>query len=193
MAMLEKPCSPAERAGNREKKNIVLIGMPGAGKSTLGVVLAKIAGMKFLDVDLVIQDKAGKTLQTLINERGAEGFIALENEILSGIQEEKTVIATGGSAVYSDEGMRHLGETGTIVYLRVPFETLARHLGDLDERGVVMRDPSVASLRALYDERTPLYQRYADVTVDVGGLSITQAARKLAAVVRTCDERPLGI
>ena len=156
--------------------NIVLIGMPGAGKSTLGVVLAKILNKQFLDADLVIQNLHGKTLQALIDERGSEGFIALENDALCGIEAHNTVVATGGSAVYSDEAMAHLARIGTVVYLEISYESLVERLGDLDERGVV--------LRGLYDERRPLYEDYADLTVDVDGLTITAAARKVAAAYK---------
>ena len=164
--------------------NIVLIGMPGAGKSTLGVVLAKILNKQFLDADLVIQNLHGKTLQTLIDERGAEGFIALENEALCGIEARNTVVATGGSAVYSDEAMAYLTKMGTVVYLEISYESLVERLGDLDERGVVFRGDAGMGLRGLYDERRPLYEDYADLTVDVDGLTITAAARKVAAAYK---------
>ena len=165
------------------KSNIVLIGMPGAGKSTLGVVLAKIINKRFLDVDLLIQERHGATLQQLINARGAEGFIELEDEALRSIDVENTVIATGGSAVYSEDAIRFLGQTGTIVYLEISYNSLVERLGDLDERGVVMRSGQSMGLRALFDERRPLYERSADVIVNVDGLSITDAARKVAASV----------
>ena len=166
------------------RTNIVLIGMPGVGKSTLGVVLAKMTGMDFLDVDLVIQKREGKTLQALIDENGAAGFIALENEVLCDIAVADTVIATGGSAVYSDEGLRRQNETGVVVYLQTSCESLESHLGNFEQRGVVMRDETVKNLRALYDERVPLYERFADITVDVEGLSITNAVRQLADAVQ---------
>ena len=165
---------------SKNSDNIVLIGMPGAGKSTLGVVLAKIMNKQFLDADLVIQNHHGKTLQALINEKGAEGFIALENDALCGIEASNTVIATGGSAVYSDEAMDHLARIGTVVYLKISYESLVERLGDLDERGVVFRDNAGKGLQGLYDERCPLYEKYADLTVDVDNLSITAAARKVA-------------
>ena len=165
-----------------DRSNIVLIGMPGAGKSTLGVVLAKILNMSFIDADLVIQTQQGDTLQNLIDERGAAGFIAIENEALCGIEATNSVIATGGSAVYSEEAMRHFSAMGTIVYLRISFESLVNRLGDLAERGVVMMG-DVCTLRDLYEERLPLYERYAQVVVDVDDQTISAAARTVASAV----------
>ena len=162
------------------KDNIVLIGMPGAGKSTLGIVLAKIMNYDFVDADLVIQSQCDKTLQKLIDACGPEGFIQVENQILSDIRAAKAIIATGGSAVYSDEAMRHLTEIGTVVYLKISYEQLVGRLSDFQERGVVLKGGIGMSLRELYDERLPLYERYAEVTVDVDDLSITAAARKVA-------------
>ena len=166
-----------------QANNIVLIGMPGAGKSTVGVVLAKIINQQFVDADLVIQNQTGQTLQALIDELGSEGFIEVENRILCGIEAEHTIIATGGSAIYSDEAMRHLSDIGTVVYLEISYESLVGRLGDLQERGVVMKGGAGMSLRDLYDERKPLYERYADVTVGIDGLSITDAARKVAGAL----------
>lgn len=164
----------------RRLGNIVLIGMPGAGKSTLGVVLAKVMNKGFIDCDLVIQGKCGKTLQAIIDERGPKAFIALEGEILSALEAEDSIIATGGSAVYSDAAMRHLAAGGTVVYLRISYGSLAGRLGDLQERGVVLQGGASMSLRELYDERAPLYERCADLTVDVDDLSIADAVRKVA-------------
>ena len=168
---------------NTPNGNIVLIGMPGAGKSTLGVVLAKILNKDFLDADLLIQKKCDATLQSIIDTEGPEAFIRLENSVLREIDVRDTVTATGGSAVYSDEGMRHLGEIGTVVYLEISYESLLERLCDLNERGVVMRDGVGMGLQALYDERVPLYETYADIVVNVDNLSITAAARKVAACV----------
>jgi len=165
------------------KSNIVLIGMPGAGKSTLGIVLAKILNKSFIDADLLIQNQCDKTLQKIIDAMGPEGFISIENEVLSEIRAENTVIATGGSAVYSDAAMKHLASIGTIVYLEISYESLISRLNDLQERGVVLKGGISMSLRELYEEREPLYQRYADITVNVDDLNITAAARKVASAV----------
>ena len=167
-----------------EKSNIVLIGMPGAGKSTLGVVLAKILNYGFLDADLVIQQKHDQTLQEIINERGPLGFLEVENQDLKEIETTNTVISTGGSAVYSAEAMEHLSQIGHVVYLKISYEELTKRLGDLQERGVVMKGGMGMSLAELYEERLPLYQQFAEITVDVEGMSITGAARKVAAAVR---------
>lgn len=159
--------------------NVVLIGMPGAGKSTLGVVLAKILGYEFIDADLLIQSKLDKTLQKIIDACGPDGFIEVENEVLCTLSASRAVIATGGSAVYPDEAMNHLKSIGTVVYLRVSYEELESRLGGLHERGVVMKNGMGMSLADLYEERRPLYEKYADVTIDIDGLSVRDAARRL--------------
>lgn len=159
--------------------NVVLIGMPGAGKSTLGVVLAKILGYEFIDADLLIQSKLDKTLQKIIDACGPDGFIEVENEVLCTLSAKRAVIATGGSAVYSDEAMEHLRSIGTVVYLRVSYEELESRLGGLHERGVVMKNGMGMSLHDLFEERRPLYEKYADVTIDIDGLSVRDAARRL--------------
>ncbi len=163
-----------------EKNNIVLIGMPGAGKSTLGIVLAKILNYNFIDADLVIQNQCDKTLQKLIDACGPEGFIQVENQILSDLNAEHSIIATGGSAVYSDEAMKHLSDIGRVVYLQISYDELKRRLSDLQERGVVLKGGITMSLQELFDERKPLYEHYAEITVDVNDLSIEAAARKVA-------------
>ncbi len=160
-------------------ENIILIGMPGAGKSTLGVVLAKILGYEFIDADLLIQSKLDKTLQKIIDACGPDGFIEVENEVLCTLSASHAIIATGGSAVYSDEAMKHLAEIGTVVYLKVSYEELESRLGGLHERGVVMKNGMGMSLSDLYEERLPLYEKYADVTIDINGLTVRDAARKV--------------
>lgn len=160
-------------------ENIILIGMPGAGKSTLGVVLAKILGYEFIDADLLIQSKLDKTLQKIIDACGPDGFIEVENEVLCTLSASHAIIATGGSAVYSDEAMKHLSSIGTVVYLQVSYEELESRLGGLHERGVVMKNGMGMSLSDLYEERLPLYEKYADLTIDINGLSVRDAARKV--------------
>lgn len=162
-----------------KKSNIVLIGMPGAGKSTLGVVLAKILGMDFVDGDILIQNQAGNTLQKIIDAQGVDGFLQVENDVLAAVDVQNTVISTGGSAIYSDEAMRHLTEIGTVVYLDVSLEELRSRLGSLHERGVVMRKGVSMSLDEIFEERGPLYRKYAEVTLQTDGLTVREATRKL--------------
>ncbi len=166
------------------RDNIILIGMPGAGKSTLGIVLAKILTYDFLDADLVIQNQTDKSLQKIIDACGPEGFIEVENQVLGSLQATRSIIATGGSAVYSEEAMKHLSSIGRVVYLQISFEGLLDRLHDLQERGGVLKVGIGMSMRELYDERRPLYERYADITVNVDDLSITAAARKVADALK---------
>ena len=162
-----------------KKSNIVLIGMPGAGKSTLGVVLAKILGMDFVDGDILIQNQVGNTLQKIIDAQGVDGFLQVENDVLAAVDVQNTVISTGGSAIYSDEAMRHLTDIGTVVYLDVSLEELRSRLGSLHERGVVMRKGVSMSLDEIFEERGPLYRKYAEVTLQTVGLTVREATRKL--------------
>ena len=143
------------------KENIILIGMPGVGKSTIGVVLAKILGYRFVDADLVIQERTGRLLKDIIAEDGIEEFIKIENDVNKSLNTEKTVIATGGSVVYGKEAMEHLSQIGTIVYLELDLPALSRRLGNLKKRGVVLKNGQ--TLKDLYNERTPLYKKYADI------------------------------
>lgn len=157
--------------------NIVLIGMPGSGKSTLGVVLAKMLGYGFIDSDLIIEEEENRLLHEIIREEGIEGFMAIENRVNSNIETSRKVIATGGSAIYGAEAMEHLGKIGTIVYLKWGLEELAEHLGDLTERGVVLKEGQ--DLRGLYEERCPYYEKYADITVECSGESIEAMTREI--------------
>lgn len=149
---------------NMEKNNIVLIGMPGVGKSTIGVILAKELGYQFVDSDLLIQKRERKLLRQIIARDGVDGFIEIENEVNASIRAENSVIATGGSVVYGKEAMEHLKKIGTVVYLKLNYKSLEKRLGNLKGRGVVLRPGQ--DLRALYEERTVLYEKYADVVVD---------------------------
>lgn len=160
-----------------KKDNIVLIGMPGVGKSTVGVVLAKNMGYSFVDSDLLIQEQEGKLLHEIIEEQGRDGFHAVENAVNSAIGVRRSVIATGGSVVYGKEAMVHLKEIGTVVYLSLPLEELAERLGDLNERGVSIR--AGQTLEELLEERRPLYEAYADVTIDCEGKSIREIVQMI--------------
>ena len=139
-------------------KNIVLIGMPGVGKSTVGVILAKVIGYQFVDADLLIQKQENKLLKEIIAEVGTDGF-------------------TGGSVIYGKEAMEHLKEIGTIVYLRVDYDTLSTRLADIKGRGVVLREGQ--TLYDLYQERTPLYEKYADITISEENLSVEETVESL--------------
>ena len=147
-------------------KHIILVGMPACGKSTVGVLAAKNLGYRFVDSDLVIQERDGRRLHRIIAEEGQSGFLAIEEAVnlTLGLDDAPTVIATGGSAVYSPAAMAHFKSVGTVVYLRLSFETVKKRLGNFTHRGVVM--PEGYTLRDLYDERTALYEAYADVIVD---------------------------
>lgn len=168
--------------GKRLKKNIVLIGMPGVGKSTIGVVLAKRMGYQFVDSDLLIQEKEGKLLHEIITERGIDGFLMAEEQVNAQLDVKNAVIATGGSAVYGTRAMAHLKEIGTVVYLKLSCEAVQERLGDLNERGVVLRQGQ--TLADLYRERTPLYEKYADVVVDCENKSIREIGMQLEASLR---------
>lgn len=159
------------------KSNIVLIGMPGVGKSSVGVVLAKALGYGFVDSDLVIQSVEKRLLKEIIEDEGYEGFISVENRINSSIFVEKSVIATGGSAVYGAEAMKHLASAGTVVYLKASFETVNARLTNLEGRGVAMRGRQ--TLLDLYNERIPLYEKYGELTVDMDGITIEEAVRRI--------------
>lgn len=161
------------------RENIVLIGMSGAGKSTLGVLLAKALGLDFLDTDILLQRSSGLLLPALLEREGTEGFLRREAEIVAGLEAEGCVVATGGSVVYSPQAMAALRRGGRIVYLSVPFDELAARLKDISTRGVVFRRGG--SLREVYDERLPLYARYADLTIDESGKSIEACVAELAA------------
>lgn len=164
-----------------KKDNIILIGMPGAGKSTVGVVLAKKLGYAFVDSDLVIQSREGKLLHEIIEEQGIEGFWAVEEKANASIDAHRTVIATGGSVVYERRAMEHLKQIGVVVYLKLSCAAIADRLGDLSERGVTLREGQ--GLAELYAERVPMYEQYADVTIDCEELSIREIVEKVCISV----------
>ena len=165
----------------KRNNNIILIGMPGCGKSTVGVVAAKMLGYDFIDCDLVIQKKYAKRLWELIEEHGSEGFIELEQSTLCEIECDGHIIATGGSAVYGEHAMEHLRSLGTIVYLSLSIDAVREHIGTTStSRGVVYRIGK--DLDSLYLERAPLYERYADFTVDCNDLTVAEVAREIERI-----------
>lgn len=152
--------------------NITLIGMPASGKSMVGVLLAKRLGMDFIDGDLLIQKEQKRLLKEIIEQEGLEQFLQIESKIHENLQVDNAVIAPGGSVIYGEKAMKHLQSLGTIVYLKVSYEEIQKRLGNLKERGVALKDGM--TLKDLYNERIPLYEKYADITVDESELSAGQ-------------------
>ena len=147
-----------------KKENVTLVGMPGSGKSTVGVILAKALGYEFIDTDLLIQKQEGRLLRKIIAEEGLDRFIEIENRVNAGVECQRSVVAPGGSVIYGQKAMEHLKEISTIVYLKLSYETVAGRVLDTAKRGVVLREGQ--TLKDLYEERCPLYEKYADITVD---------------------------
>ena len=173
-----------------KKKNIVLIGMPGCGKSTVGVVLAKRLGFQFLDSDLCIQEKEGKRLHEIIAMDGLEEFQRIENEVNASFTVTECVIATGGSVVYGNEAMENLKQIGLVIYLKLPYYTIRERLGDLKKRGVVLKRGQ--SLKSLYEERIPLYEKYADVTVNCNHKRLRQIVTYICDMVEDSGNKGLS-
>lgn len=163
---------------SEKKSNIVLIGMPGCGKSTVGVVLAKNMGLRFMDSDICIQEQEGCLLHEIIAKEGMDGFLAIENKVNASLTVKNYVIATGGSAIYGQEAMTHLQEIGTVIYLKLPYEEIKERLGDLVKRGVTFREGQ--TLLDLYEERTPLYEKYADIIIDCNKKAIRDIVHEIA-------------
>ena len=166
-----------------KRNNIVLIGMPGAGKSTMGVILAKVLGYQFLDTDLLIQKQEKRLLKDIIREEGLEGFLAIEENVNKTLEAKNTVIATGGSVIYGKAAMEHLRDIGLVVYLKLSYDTINSRLGNIKQRGVVFNKGQ--SLYDLYQERCPLYETYAHLTIDCQKLDIEDVLETI--VERTGD------
>lgn len=163
-------------------KNIVLIGMPASGKSTAGVLLAKAIGYGFIDTDLLIQNRERALLCDIIQAKGAEEFLRIEEQVNSELWAEHCVISTGGSVIYGEKAMLHLKELGTVVYLKLSEPALEKRLKNIFRRGVVMRTPG-ETVAQLYTERVPLYEKYADVTIDCEGHTVEETVQAIAEAV----------
>ena len=159
--------------------NIILTGMPASGKSTVGVVLAKLMGLDYIDTDILIQKNHGKRLEQIISEQGLEAFLQIEEAECYSLDATNAVIATGGSVIYSEAAMRHLREIGTVVYLKVDVPELVRRIGDMKQRGVALKPGQ--TLEDLYRERVPLYERWADLTIE--GKSIEDTAETIKMMI----------
>ena len=166
----------------QKNTNIILLGMPGCGKSTVGVLLAKRLGKRFVDTDLLIQEQEGRLLNEIIKEDGLDAFIQIENQVNASLAAENSVIAPGGSVVYGKEAMEHFKEIGKVVYLKLSYRSIARRLGDLTKRGVVVRPGQ--TLKEIYEERCPLYEAYADYVVECDGEDIGETLEKVRAQIR---------
>ena len=153
-------------------KNIILIGMPAVGKSTVGVVVAKRIGYEFIDTDLLIQKQERRLLKEIIAEEGNERFLEIENQVNRDLEVERAVISPGGSVVYCEEAMRHFKEIGTVIYLHATYEDIYKRITNAKNRGVVLKEGQ--ALKDLYDERVKLFEKYADYTVSEEGLSLEE-------------------
>lgn len=160
-----------------KKDNVTLLGMPGSGKSTVGVILAKALGYEFIDTDLLIQKQEGRLLRQIIAQEGLDRFVEIENQVNRDVDCHQAVIAPGGSVVYGTEAMEHLAEISTMVYLKLTYETVAGRIADTTKRGVVLRDGQ--TLKDLYDERCPLYEKYADIVIDAEGTTPGTALERI--------------
>ena len=160
--------------------NIILIGMAGSGKSSVGVILAKKLGFDFLDTDLVLQRQESRLLWQILSDDGLDGFYRAEEKALLSVTAERTVIATGGSAIYYENAMNHLKELGVVVWLKLPYEEIERRINNLATRGVAMKEGM--TLRDVFDEREPLYRKYADITIECAGITEHNAEQIIRAV-----------
>ena len=164
-------------------KNIILIGMPGCGKSTLGVLLAKSLGYEFIDTDLIIQKNTGRLLHQIVEEDGKESFLDVERDaILTLTQSENTIIATGGSAVLREEAMEHLKKNGIVVYLSLPYLAVSQRIRNIKTRGIAFGEGE--TLRDIYNQRLPYYERYADITMRCDLASVEKNVTRIVDILR---------
>lgn len=165
---------------NMTKRNIVLIGMAGAGKSTLGVLAAKALGMSFVDTDIIIQETTERLLQEIIDNDGIDSFLKIEEDVLSGLTVKNSILATGGSAIYSDKGMQALKENGTVVYISVSYEEIKKRVNNIETRGIVLKQGN--TLKDAFSERLPLYRKYADVIIECDGKDIESCVNEIVKI-----------
>lgn len=164
--------------------NIILIGMPAVGKSTVGVVVAKRLGYKFIDADILIQEETGKLLREIIAEKGIDGFLEIEDDVNARVDVAKTVVSPGGSVVYCENAMKHYKEIGKVLYLKVSYETISKRLGNAKKRGVVLKEGQ--TLEDLYNERIKLFEKYADITVEEDGFSLEETIENVLEAIENC-------
>ena len=164
-------------------KNIVIIGMPGAGKSTMGVILAKTLGRNFIDTDIVAQENTGRLLQEIIDDEGTDAFLKTEERTILSLQCRNAVIATGGSVVFSEKAMEHLKKDGVVLYLKISFEEMERRLKNITTRGIVLA--AGQGLREMYIRRVPLYEKYADITIECSGADFEKCIGNVIKALRT--------
>lgn len=164
------------------KNNLIFIGMPAVGKSTVGIVVAKRLGMNFVDVDLLIQEQENKLLREIISEVGQDGFLKIENQVNADVKANNSVISPGGSVIYCKEAMKHYKEIGTIVYLKASYQTIKRRIHNPKKRGVVLRNGQ--SFKDLYNERVPYFEKYADITVCEDGCRIEDTIENVIKAVK---------
>ncbi len=167
--------------------NVIFIGMPAAGKSTVGVVTAKRMGYRFIDTDLLIQEQEGMLLREIIDRRGIEAFLAIEDRTNAGVEAEKAVIAPGGSVIYCENAMKHYKEIGKVVYLQASFETINNRLKNAKNRGVVLKEGQ--TLKELYKERVPFFEKYADITVCEDGYDLGETVEHVLEALKQNIEK----
>ncbi len=165
------------------KKGVALIGMPGSGKSTIGALLAEYTGRQFIDADDAIESAYGGTLQDIMDKEGYETFLGREEKALLSLNPQESIISTGGSAVYSEPGMQHLAKHAHIVYLQLDLATIESRVNNLEQRGIARQ--AGESLAELYARRVPLYEKWAELTVDCAGLSAAETAERIAEHTRS--------
>ena len=164
----------------KSMKNVVLIGMPGCGKSTCGVLAAKALCMDFVDTDLLIQQNEGMALQTIINKKGNDYFAAAEERTVCALTVKNAVVATGGSVVYSRRAMEELKKGGVVIYLRISFDTMLKRIANISSRGILLKNGE--TIDAMFEERAALYEKYADFVVDCDGKEIETTVSEIVKI-----------